>query len=444
MTYTNKLSNVAVLGAAGKMGSGILLLMAYELTRLKLKPENSDKKFVVNAMDLSEEGLKGLLKYVATQAGRVAQKKPEKVQALYAQPIAEDKLEETYVNDVLSVINTTTTLEPVYNSELIFEAVSENPNLKVKIFTEINDNSTTSPWFFTNTSSIPIQLIDDKANLEGRTLGFHFYNPPAIQRLAEIIKGEGTKPELYDFAIELAKNLKKIVVNSNDRAGFVGNGHFMRDALYGLQLVQQLMADEKMSFAQAVYVVNTVTQKLLVRPMGIFQLSDYVGIDVVQYIMNVMNPYLDNEDLHSEILDNLLAKEVKGGQNSDGSQKDGILKYEGGRIVAVYDLQQEKYVAVDEIKSTANEFLGALPSNLIKWKDAMKSAEREELLVKLFNELKTMDSNAAKLSVAYGKRSKEIGELLFNSGVAYSTDDVNTVLMTGFFHAYGPVNNYFE
>ncbi len=74
----------------------------------------------------------------------------------------------------------------------MFEAVSENPDLKVKILSQIDQNNPNKPWFFTNTSSVPISLIDERANLEGRVLGFHFYNPPAVQRLVELITTNNT------------------------------------------------------------------------------------------------------------------------------------------------------------------------------------------------------------------------------------------------------------
>ncbi len=76
--------------------------------------------------------------------------------------------------------------------------------------------------------------------------------------------------------------------------------------------------------------------------MGIFQLIDYVGIDVVRFILAVMNPYNPSENLHSPLLDSLFDLNVKGGQNSDGSQKDGLLKYEKGKPVAVFDLQKKE------------------------------------------------------------------------------------------------------
>ena len=173
-------------------------------------------------------------------------------------------------------------MESAYDSHLIFEAIAENPDLKTSIFKKINENSEGEPWFFTNTSSIPIARLNDSANLNGRILGFHFYNPPAVQRLVELITIPGNSAVMIDFAKAYAKNLRKVLVPSNDVAGFIGNGHFMRDALYGISEAEKLT--EKFSFAQAVYIVNKVTQDFLLRPMGIFQLIDYVGVDVVRWL----------------------------------------------------------------------------------------------------------------------------------------------------------------
>ncbi len=440
MNYTDRLENVTILGAAGKMGSGILLLTAYELVRLK--HQFPEKNFVVNAMDLSEEGLQGLLKYVEVQAKRVVEKKPEKIRPLYGSEFSDEALARHYVEDVLNVIRPVTSLEAAYHSGLVFEAVSENPNIKVKIFKEINENSKAKPWFFTNTSSIPIHHLDEQADMEGRVLGFHFYNPPAIQRLVEIIAAKSTLPELNEFAIEFARNLKKVIVPSNDFAGFIGNGHFMRDALYGIQQAQKLTSD--LPFSLAINVINTISQKYLVRPMGIFQLIDYVGIDVVQYIMQVMNPYLKDEELHSPLLDQLMALDVKGGQNPDGSQKDGFLKYEGGRPVAVFDIETKEYINISTIKQETSSFLQGMPTEIIKWKDVVANPDKEEILTKYFNELKQTKSVGAKLAVAYGINSKTISKKLVSNGVAHNEQDVNTVLLTGFFHAYGPINNYFD
>ncbi len=226
---------------------------------------------------------------------------------------------------------------------MIFEAIIENLDLKHKILSQIYQNNPNNPWFFTNTSSIPIHILDEGAGLEGNILGFHFYNPPAVQRLVELITTDKNSAEMIDFAKAYAKNLRKIIVPSNDKAGFIGNGHFMRDSLHGIAEVERLSAD--MPFVEAVYMINKVSQDFLVRPMGIFQLIDYVGVDVVKFIMQVMNPHLPDEDLHSDLLDKLFDMDVKGGQKSDGSQKDGILKYERGRPVAVFNPETKEYVA---------------------------------------------------------------------------------------------------
>jgi 3-hydroxyacyl-CoA dehydrogenase len=215
-------------------------------------------------------------------------------------------------------------VEAAYDSTIIFEAVSENRALKVKLFSQIEQNNPEKPWYFTNTSSVPIHLIDEEAKLGGRVLGFHFYNPPAVQKLVELIVTGKTDPDMTAFSKEYAKNLGKVVVPANDFAGFIGNGHFMRDALHGIHTAEKLAKD--MPFAEAIYAVNRVSQDFLIRPMGIFQLIDYVGIDVVSFIMNVMNPFLPDEDLHSDLLDKMITLGIKGGQFSDGSQKDGFLK----------------------------------------------------------------------------------------------------------------------
>jgi 3-hydroxyacyl-CoA dehydrogenase len=445
MTYDERLQKVSVLGAAGKMGSGILLLAAVEMADLNLKPENRDKAFVLNAIDLSEEGLAGLVKYLTAQVRKIAEKKMEGLREIYAHRddlTDDEQIVDAYISEVLNIVRPVTTMESAYNSHLIFEAIAENPELKTSIFKKINENSKSDPWFFTNTSSIPITRLNELASLHGRILGFHFYNPPAVQRLVEIITIPGNSAAMIDFAKAYAKNLRKVVVPSNDVAGFIGNGHFMRDALYGISEAEKLTG--KFSFAQAVYIVNKVTQDFLLRPMGIFQLIDYVGVDVVRFILAVMNPYHENENLHSPLLDKLFEQGVKGGQNSDGSQKDGFLKYEKGKPVAIYDIDKKQYVGMDELAAEGDKFLGALPDGWQPWKAVNFSKEKNQLLGEYFEELQQSKTTGAEMAIRYNRRSNEIGNDLVARGVANNADDVNTVMLTGFFHAYGPINDYLK
>ncbi len=221
MEYTDKLQNVTVLGAAGKMGSGILLLTAVEMADLSLKPENKGKTFVLNAMDVSKEGLSGLMLYLRAQVQKIAEKKTVALRKIYADRadlVENEEIINQYIFDVMNIVRPTTRLEAAYDSTLVFEAVSENRALKVKLLGQIDRNNPEKPYYFTNTSSVPIHLIDEEAGLGGRVLGFHFYNPPAVQKLVELIVTDKTDKEMTEFARLYAKNLGKVVVPANDFA----------------------------------------------------------------------------------------------------------------------------------------------------------------------------------------------------------------------------------
>ena len=447
MTYEERLQNVSVLGSAGKMGSGILLLTAVEMADLAMKPENKDKSFVLNAIDVSPAGLSGLMKYLKEQVRKVAEKKTVLLRKMYAD--RDDLVEnydiiDEYIFDVMNVVRPSTDLEATYNSNLVFEAIIENKDLKVKLLSQINNNSTTDPWFFTNTSSVPINILETGAGLDGKIIGFHFYNPPAVQRLVELITTDKTTDEIKEFALTYAKNLRKIIVPSNDHAGFIGNGHFMRDAIHGMNEAEALATEKNIPLYQAIYMINKVSQDYLVRPMGIFQLIDYVGIDVVSFIMSVMNPHHEDEEISHQLLNKMLEQGVKGGQYSSGAQKDGFLKYKGGRPMAIWDTHKQEYIELEKFQDDCNEMLGSLPDSAVAWKAIVRNKKKEELIAAFVNDLKSMEALGAKLAIKYGKRSKEIGEQLVGLNVAHNSDDVNTVMLTGFFHAYGPVNNFFD
>ena len=155
MSYDDRLQNVSVLGAAGKMGSGILLLTALEMADLSLKPENKDKTFVLNAIDLSDSGLAGLVDYLRAQVLKTAEKKTIWLRQVYADRadlIENSDVIEAYIQDVMRIVRPTTSMEAAYKSQLIFEAVSENKDLKVKILSQIDKNNSLKPWYCTNTS----------------------------------------------------------------------------------------------------------------------------------------------------------------------------------------------------------------------------------------------------------------------------------------------------
>ena len=140
MTYDERLQNVAVLGAAGKMGSGILLLTAVEMADRALQPENKGKTFVLNAIDVSEEGLSGLMNYLRVQVRKIAEKKTVWLRQMYAD--RDDLIEnydiiDEYIFDVMDIVHPVTAMEAAYKSNLVFEAVNENRALKVKLLSQI-------------------------------------------------------------------------------------------------------------------------------------------------------------------------------------------------------------------------------------------------------------------------------------------------------------------
>ncbi|HQO49620.1 MAG TPA: 3-hydroxyacyl-CoA dehydrogenase NAD-binding domain-containing protein, partial [Bacteroidales bacterium] len=141
MNYDERLQHVAVLGAAGKMGSGILLLTAVEMADLSLKPENKGKTFVLNAIDLSDENLAGIMDYLRVQILKMAEKKLIWLRQMYADRadlIDNDEIINQYITDAMRIVRPTTAIEAAYRAKLVFEAVSENRALKVKLLSQID------------------------------------------------------------------------------------------------------------------------------------------------------------------------------------------------------------------------------------------------------------------------------------------------------------------
>ena len=445
MTLDERLANVSIIGAAGKMGSGIALLLAQEMAFLKLKPENKDKKFRLNCIDMNDDALDGLLQYIRSQSLRIAEKSTVQLRDFYADRadlVENSEIIQQFIQDVVSIVRVGTDLNMAAKSHLVFEAIVENIDIKIPLFSQLNKMCSSDTFFFTNTSSVPIHLLNDGADLDGRVIGFHFYNPPPVQRLAELIPAKSTKKELIDISYEIAKRLKKTIFLSADVAGFIGNGHFLRDALHAITEVVRLEKDFKPF--EAIYIVNKVSQDLLLRPMGIFQLMDYVGVDVMYFISKIMDKYIPDEKLDHEFLDDLYERKIMGGQRGDGSQKDGILKYENNRPVGVFCPREGKYQMFEEAGWTGeiNKKFGAYPDGWQPWKGLLKASDQQDKIRQHFEQLKSMRTLGAVLAIKYLKRSKEIGQYLVDSSIAQNAEDVNGVLKNGFYHLYGPINDY--
>lgn len=423
--------SVSVLGASGKMGRGIVLLLVQLFFKLNFKQKNT---FKLVAIDLSEEGLKSMLSYIKAQSLKYAERNSDEITELYVEDFPNDSEEEyfkKYSVDLLNYIQTSVSIESAIHSELIFEAVVEKLEIKVEIIRKIESKTTQEPFYFTNTSSIPIRLIEQKALVKGRIIGFHFYNPPPVQKLLEIIKTENCLKEMELLAEKIASSLKKTIVYAPDFTGFIGNGQFIREVSYAIGLVERLVLINGLT--NAIYMVNEVTKRLLLRPMGIFEVIDYVGINVCQFIMEIMDGDFKNEEFNNSILKRLLKQNILAGQDSYGGVKNGIFKYESGEIVGVYN--RTKYEGFDQLNFDN--------LTLLTWRDLKYKKDLEAILSSHFVHLSKSRSLAAKVAVKYGKACDKIGRDLISNRQAFSEKDINTVMVLGFHHLYGPINSFF-
>ncbi len=434
------LNNVSVVGASGKMGSGISLLLLQELTRLSWSEENDARKDLF-LVDRNQDALDGLKSYLKKQVTRYAEKNITWIK----KEVAQDDQEQidAFVAQALKITNFSTDLGVVKGSSMVFEAIFERLDIKTQLLKDLKKICPGKTNFFSNTSSIPISIVEKSAGVEGRLIGFHFYNPPAVQKLVELISSEKTPQHLQQISLELGERLNKVMVPSNDIAGFIGNGHFIRDGLFGISEVEKLSIDFESH--EGIYIINQVTQNMMIRPMGIFQLIDYVGLDVFQMILNTMNFYIEKEDLSSQLISQLIDAGVSGGQNYDGSQKNGFIQYENHKPVAIYNIKEKKYISYVEgdWKDRCDQFLGDLPENHVSWKELSRDKEKDQKLASYFQSLFSNEHNGARISQKYLLNSKKISQNLVKDCVAHSSEDVGKVLMNGFFHLYPPENNMF-
>ena len=424
--------NISVLGASGKMGRGIVLLLSKTIL-----PQNvqSDKEQKIIALDLSPNGLKEMLDYIEIQSIKYAEKNIEIVRTLYEKNtdlVHDSDFVNYYVEEIKSLIHTTDKVEDTFSSELIFEAVAEKIDVKTSLFEKIDRNSNVCPYFFTNTYSIPISTIETRAQLTGRIIGLHFYNPPPVQKLLEIIRSEDTEEKLFTLAVDIAQVLNKTIIYAPDCAGFIGNGQFLREVSYAANLVGGISEDY--GFTGAIHLINELTRDVLLRPMGIFEVVDYVGIDVCNAILSVMQDAFSNEKFNDSFLQNWLNAGHVGGQDTNGHTKNGVFKYESGEISGVFDGYEYQSITPLDLRELSSH----------NWKDLKSDASIQKTLKEHFNNLHLSNNPLSEIAVRYGKECSKIGEYLVDQKIAFSENDVNQIMTLGFHHLYGPINSFFD
>lgn len=425
-----KLHRVAVVGACGKMGRGIAFLLLQEMALLALKADPAKRSsFHLYLIDPFEEGYHDLKLYLEQQLTHFAEKNINFLRELFKSRedlIDNGEMVSFFVSESIRFVNCSPEISNVRNASFVFEAAFEEIPLKVEILRKIHEYAPEA-GVLTNTSSIPIGLLAKESGLGSKIIGCHFYNPPPVQKLIEIIPCEGGEENLTAFAVKFAKRLKKIVVFSKDIAGFIGNGHFSKEIVFACQLVDELSQSHPKQ--TAIQIIDAVTRDFLLRPMGIFQLLDYVGIPIAEHILEIIKKYVPDSSIQASLITELVQEGLKGGQTLEGHPKDGIYQYQQGKIQGIYSFENKAYMPLADLS-----FLGAVP-NQLSWKKLQKEPHK---LSKYFEELFASKDQGAKLADRFLKKSFEIESMLVMTKVAASIEDVSTVLKNGFHHAYTP------
>jgi 3-hydroxyacyl-CoA dehydrogenase len=432
------LERVAVLGAAGKMGSGISTLLLQEMARLEAEKTGmvGSGNYRLILIDSNEKGLVDLRHYLRAQIIRYAEMNIVQLRGYFANRsdlISNEEIVDAFVAGAMDILFLDTEILRAKECMLVFEAIVEDLAVKTCVLSQIKKHAMVEQIYFSNTSSIPISLLDSQCNLDHRIVGFHFYNPPVVQKLVELVIPSSGLPELEKISLELIKKFKKTAVRSNDVAGFIGNGHFIREIHFACQLARDISEENAWPVEKAIYLINKVSQEFLLRPMGIFQLIDYVGIDVCSRITNIMSTFLPDPSLENNWLNNMVSAGVFGGQYPDGKQKNGCFRYEQNKINGVYSLSLQDYWWEEGL----DPLTGPLPKSHVPWKKLQTERDLQDILKRYFKELFIMNTWGAQLAQTFLNNSCEISEYLVDTKVAKSMEDVDTVLKNGFFHIYG-------
>jgi 3-hydroxybutyryl-CoA dehydrogenase len=176
--------------------------------------------------------------------------------------------------------------EGVKNAELIVEAATENIELKLSIFEQIDKFAPKETILATNTSSISITKIGAATGRAGKVIGMHFMNPVPVMKLVEVINGYATTKEVTNTIVELSKQLGKVPCVVNDYPGFIANRILMpmiNEAIYSLY-----------EGVAGVEEIDTVMKLGMAHPMGPLQLADFIGLDVCRSILNVLHDGFGN------------------------------------------------------------------------------------------------------------------------------------------------------
>jgi 3-hydroxybutyryl-CoA dehydrogenase len=252
------IKTIAVIGA-GTMGNGIAHIFA-------------QNGFVVNLIDVSQPQLDKALATIAKNLDR---------------QLSKATITEATKQITLNNLHTQTSIATgIKDAQLIIEAATENTELKLKIFKEIDAAAPASAILASNTSSISITKIAAATDRPDYVIGMHFMNPVPVMKLVEIINGYATKKEVTEKIVALCRQLGKTPCVVSDYPGFIANRILMpmiNEAIYSLY---EGVAD--------VTAIDTVMKLGMAHPMGPLQLADFIGLDICLSILKVLQDGFGN------------------------------------------------------------------------------------------------------------------------------------------------------
>jgi 3-hydroxybutyryl-CoA dehydrogenase len=199
----------------------------------------------------------------------------------------------------------------VANADLVVEAATENVDLKLKIFKDLDSMTNADCVLATNTSSISITKIASQTSKPDKVIGMHFMNPVPVMKLVEVIRGYATSDKVCSDIMELSKNLGKVPVEVNDYPGFVANKILMPMINEAIITLHEGTA--------GVEEIDTVMKLGMAHPMGPLQLADFIGLDVCLSILRVLQDgYGDGKYAPCPLLVNMVTAGKLGIKSGEG------------------------------------------------------------------------------------------------------------------------------
>ena len=276
------MKKISIIGA-GTMGNGIAQVFAMN-------------NYHVNLIDLNSNSLSKGINSIMTNLDRM---------------IKRDIISSDQKTATLDNIITAMEINSAESSDLVIEAVTENVEIKLKLFKQLDQICSKETILATNTSSISITEIAASTNRPEKVIGMHFMNPVPIMRLIEVIRGRKTSDETTKSIIKISETIKKIAIEVNDYPGFIANRIL-------LPMINEAIEALNTGVAKANN-IDSIMKIGMGYPMGPLQLADFIGLDVCLSILEVMHEgFKDSKYAPSELLVNMVKSGKLGVKSGEG------------------------------------------------------------------------------------------------------------------------------